>query len=36
MIDVGHFKKFNENFGHQAGDHVLATLGKLLMTHTRF
>lgn len=35
MIDVDHFKKFNDSFGHDAGDQVLRELGLLLKSQTR-
>lgn len=35
MLDVDHFKKFNDTFGHEAGDSVLRSLGNLLRTQFR-
>jgi diguanylate cyclase (GGDEF)-like protein len=35
MLDVDHFKKFNDNFGHDAGDMVLRTLGNLFLANLR-
>jgi diguanylate cyclase (GGDEF)-like protein len=35
MLDVDHFKHFNDTYGHEAGDSLLAEFGKLLGRHFR-
>src|SRR5256885_15369471 len=35
MLDVDHFKKYNDNHGHQAGDEVLARIGTVLRNSIR-
>ncbi len=35
MIDLDHFKYFNDNFGHEAGDLLLKELGDLLKSNIR-
>ena len=35
MIDVDHFKRFNDSFGHEAGDYVLQEFSKMLLKFIR-
>ena len=35
MMDLDHFKRFNDTFGHQAGDALLRSFGDLLKRSTR-